>query len=63
MNGKIALLVKEFEKNTNIFNTTLTKFKDLATVLPEEVVSMFEDYIEQSDEETNSDFDHDDVVY
>lgn len=63
MNGKIALLVKEFEKNTNILNTTLTKFKDLATVLPEEVVSMFEDYIEQSDEETNSDFDHDDVVY
>ena len=63
MNGKIALLVKEFEKNTNILNTTLTKFKDLATVLPEEVVSMFEDYVEQSDEETNSDFDHDDVVY
>ena len=63
MNGKIALLVKEFEKNTNILNTTLTKFKDLTTVLPEEVVSMFEDYIEQSDEETNSDFDHDDVVY
>ena len=63
MNGKIALLVKEFEKNINILNTTLTKFKDLATVLPEEVVSMFEDYIEQSDEETNSDFDHDDVVY
>ena len=63
MNGKIALLVKEFEKNTNILNTTLTKFKDLATVLPEEVVSMFEDYIEHSDEETNSDFDHDDVVY
>ena len=63
MNGKIALLVKEFEKNTNILNTTLTKFKDFATVLPEEVVSMFEDYVEQSDEETNSDFDHDDVVY